>query len=1345
MLTTAVLAAVLLVGLLQVAMAAPTQGPTDPTAREDIASDWLRKLGDADHAALQEPPHVPPMAVPDALAVVLWDNGPLVNSPGTGIDGADESVLQNTSLGMITLGFGHQVSADNRIADDFEIADAAGWTVSAITFFAYQTGSTTTSTMDAVNLRIWDGPPGDPGSSVVWGDTSTNILGATGWTNIYRVTEDTTGTSDDRPIMYNTAVVNGFLPQGTYWLDWQTGGTLSSGPWAPPITINGQATTGNGLQSTDGGMSWGPAEDDGSVTQQGFPFVIEGDVGPVAISSISLDKTVSTVVGSCPGSDSVTVAPGSEVSYCYEVTNTGTVTLTLHDLVDSELGTLALGLPYTLTPGSSTGAGTGGVTINTTTVNTATWTAYNPGPTDVALATDTAVVIVGEPASLVCNGSPVGFDTGIPLDWTVVNNAAGNPVEWSNIAGCGESGNYTGGTGDAACASSDLQGGGSGLYDTELWTPPFSLEGVGSPMLTFLANYQNFAAVDFLDVDVSTDGGATWTNLLSWNEDHGAFRDTPGEEATIDLSAYVGQPNVIVRWHYYDPGGPATSQDWYAQVDDVALDCTIGPGIAIAKTAGSDPGVCATEDTFVVAPGDPAYYCYEVRNTGTVTLSVHDLDDSELGTIFSGLAYDLGPGDSVNTVAAGLTISDTIDFTTVNTATWAAYNPGPTDLVTDTASTLVVVSADELSCNGPPVEFEFGIPSTFVTAAQGPVYWTTTDDPDGCDNPQQTGSFGVAACADADTLNPSPSVPYTAQLWSNSFDLSTFVSATLDLRWRHRQLNDSVFTIDVSTDGGGTWTNLVTNTDGNPSGVSGDPASLDLSPFAGHANVIVRFVFSGDGWDWYAQVDQLELSCGGIQPLPDISVDPLSMNVLLSQGQSTMRPLEISNVGLGLLTWEIQEDGTHSSPDAAILAGAAPDCSMPSDIAWLSVDPISGTTLGGMTTPVEVTFDAGALSPGLYTGNLCITSNDPDPGPGNGTDLVVVPLTLTVSSPPGARIGGHVFEDLNRNGVYEPWLGELGIGGVTVTRSGGFSTISNNVNGWYGFYIPSHALPGTVTVTETQPPNHISTTPNSYSLAVQDGDHRMNLNFGEVPVSPSIELLKTVGTDPSVCAATDEIDVVAGTEVYYCYTVANTGDVTLDLHDLADSELGTILDGFSFALTPGASVSTVAAGLTLSATIDSTTVNTATWTAYLDPYVVASDTATATVNVVEPAIDLVKTVGTDPAVCAMTDEIDVFAGTEVYYCYTVTNTGDTTLNLHDLEDSELGIILDDFSFALAPGASVDTVAAGLTLSATINASTVNTATWTAFNDAIVTATATDSAMVNVVSRLLYLPLVHRNQ
>ncbi|MCA9974612.1 MAG: choice-of-anchor J domain-containing protein, partial [Anaerolineales bacterium] len=185
-------------------------------------------------------------------------------------------------------------------------------------------------------------------------------------------------------------------------------------------------------------------------------------------------------------------------------------------------------------------------------------------------------------------------------------------------------------------------------------------------------------------------------------------------------------------------------------------------------------------------------------------------------------------------------------------------------------------------------------------------------------------------------------------------------------------------------------------------------------------------------------------------------------------------------------------------------------CDSPADIPWVSVSPLTGTTTAGTSSLVDVTFDSASLATGVYTGTLCVNSNDAV------TPLVVVPLELTVE---------------------------------------------------------------------------------------------------EAPV-PAITLTKTVGTDAGVCATTDEITVSAGTTVYYCYEVMNTGNITLSLHDLEDDALGVILDGFIYDLAPGASVDTVTAGLTLSATIDAAIVNTATWTAYnAGPSNVATATATATVHV----------------------------------------------------------------------------------------------------------------------------------
>jgi hypothetical protein len=209
---------------------------------------------------------------------VLYDNGPVNNQPGL-------SVLQVDGLGMNTYGFGHAITSVYRIADGFVIPVGQNWDISSITFFAYQTGSPTNpSTINVVYLQIWDGFPGDVGSSVIWGDLVTNVLATSVWCEIYRV-PDYDMTLVNRPIMANTCTVPVTLGPGQYWLDWSTGGTLASGPWAPPIAIWNQAVTGDGLQFN--GTTWNPALDGGTnAPQQGFPFIIEGII-PTAVEQSS--------------------------------------------------------------------------------------------------------------------------------------------------------------------------------------------------------------------------------------------------------------------------------------------------------------------------------------------------------------------------------------------------------------------------------------------------------------------------------------------------------------------------------------------------------------------------------------------------------------------------------------------------------------------------------------------------------------------------------------------------------------------------------------------------------------------------------------------------------------------------------------------------------------------------------------------------------------------------------------------------------------------------------------------------------------------------------------------------
>ena len=263
------------------------------------------------------------MPLPDAAdgESLLFDNGPLITHHGTGPGGADESVLQDVSLGMTTNGINVR-SPTYRMADDFEVTSPDGWDIERAVFYAYQTGSGTESTFSGVNYRIWDGPPNDTVSTIVYGDVTTNRQAYTDWANIYRRAEDKPGNTD-RPVMYVYGEADVHLAAGRYWLDWQLSGRLGSGPWQPPVTIVGQATTGNALHWT--GASWQDAVDEASQTAQGIPFQLWGRVGAETATPTPTGTATRTPTGTATPSRTPTPTP----TYAPTTTPTASPTATL--------------------------------------------------------------------------------------------------------------------------------------------------------------------------------------------------------------------------------------------------------------------------------------------------------------------------------------------------------------------------------------------------------------------------------------------------------------------------------------------------------------------------------------------------------------------------------------------------------------------------------------------------------------------------------------------------------------------------------------------------------------------------------------------------------------------------------------------------------------------------------------------------------------------------------------------------------------------------------------------------------------------------------------------------------
>lgn len=213
------------------------------------------------------------------LDEVIYNNGPIITQTGIGAYGKDVSEVQ-TALGMSNYSYNTFWEIGYRNADEFIVPEGEMFVVSGIGFYNYQTETDTVPTINYLDFRIFDGSPELEETNVLYNFYDQNILSGSKWTGIYRV-YDTDLQNTDRPVMLSVANFEEgneiILSDGTYWLDWSSGGEIISGPWTPFITTLGETTTGNALHlGYEGWVNW---EENGTLTQQGMPFILYGHIG----------------------------------------------------------------------------------------------------------------------------------------------------------------------------------------------------------------------------------------------------------------------------------------------------------------------------------------------------------------------------------------------------------------------------------------------------------------------------------------------------------------------------------------------------------------------------------------------------------------------------------------------------------------------------------------------------------------------------------------------------------------------------------------------------------------------------------------------------------------------------------------------------------------------------------------------------------------------------------------------------------------------------------------------------------------------------------------------------------
>jgi len=266
------------------------------------------------------------LAVPGALRAQQYINGTFSTGAQSlsGVaapTGATWSEASNdtgvTTYSNTNAGFGATLGSFS-LADDYVVPAGQTRTINNISFFSYQSGYTgTTSPFTALYVRIWQGSPAVAGSTIVFGDLTTNRLAAATSTATYRIfnslypTPSTPGTT--RLIWKVRATISPALTlaPGTYWIEWAStvSGTLTH--FYVPVTVAGtrQIAGANALSYSNANAAWGAVIDEGNPASApdvtiDFPYIVND---ATVTATASANNGPALRVGPVPTSDNLRV------------------------------------------------------------------------------------------------------------------------------------------------------------------------------------------------------------------------------------------------------------------------------------------------------------------------------------------------------------------------------------------------------------------------------------------------------------------------------------------------------------------------------------------------------------------------------------------------------------------------------------------------------------------------------------------------------------------------------------------------------------------------------------------------------------------------------------------------------------------------------------------------------------------------------------------------------------------------------------------------------------------------------------------------------------------------------
>ncbi|MES2812976.1 MAG: T9SS type A sorting domain-containing protein [Bacteroidota bacterium] len=231
----------------------------------------------------------------------------------------------------------------------------------------------------------------------------------------------------------------------------------------------------------------------------------------------------------------------------------------------------------------------------------------------------------------------------------------------------------------------------NGPFDSILETPVFSTLGLGTATLQFNHAF-NLRAGAWVRVELSTNGGATYTTILS--QYNGVSTRTPYTNfplQTINLNSYIGQPNLRIRFNYHGVG----TSSW--AVDNIIIpDVPVNITTQWVDTVGN---VISTGANYTVSP--LVTTTYGVRSTFVINGSTTCVSSGTAGTTYVTVTVNqrptaiIGPSQTVcNNTAATFSVALT------GVGPWnITYNDGTTSTTVSTNTNPYIFNTPNLTTN----------------------------------------------------------------------------------------------------------------------------------------------------------------------------------------------------------------------------------------------------------------------------------------------------------------------------------------------------------------------------------------------------------------------------------------------------------------------------------------------------------------------------------------------------------------------------------------------------------------------------------------------------------------------